>query len=972
MSYRISHLAPRGLAVVALAAFGCSDGAPGPGPGTNAGRPLDRPLIMDQLHNGGTEGFLLLPPMVPRPASIGDNIPLLPVTVRVDEIDGQGNTKRSLATFTSEDGPKKERLRYYAQGQRPDPDDDDGDTDQVGYYLARWKTADENLSLQAIYRVRVYVPARAGKQRELGFADVDVVRNQKEFRSVDQQNFAPLINGEVLRIKFRVDRPAVDADGDGVFDWKDNCPTTPNADQTDSMRNGVGDACRCAAVKCAPMDSCHAAGVCNPKTGACEGAVLPDGTKCPAANATATCKSGGCQIVACDNGWKDVNGKIEDGCEEKAGGGGCGDTTKDINNCGACGNVCSTQSGTPSCVSGVCGIAACGKGFADCNKFSIDGCETDLMNNPAHCGACLNKCITANGTATCNSGLCGLGACDKGFANCNNLAGDGCEVNLGSDAQNCGACGRMCSAGPNAVPVCRNGGCSISCTTRNHADCDGNHATGCEANLASDNLNCGGCGIVCENGATCQSGSCVAPIDCQPGTADCNGDPIDKCEVRLDSDANNCGACGVVCSFDHAFPSCILGGCGFIVCHMGYADCDGQQANGCEVGLTSDAANCGACGNACAAGEVCSAGSCVAQVAHFSRGMFAGHGCAVMSGGSLRCWGDNTYGQLGDGTTTNHFTPVTAVGLTDVVQVSTSGLFTCVLHGDGTVKCWGTNGVGMLGSGIVGGTSLTPSPVLRAPGVPLDRVLEITSGSAHTCARRDDATVWCWGYNGQGQLGDGTTTSHAFATQTLSIPTPVSIAAGYNFTCMATNGNGSVLCWGYGDSIAIPGAALFQSTPLAMPNLVGAVEVGAGQEHTCARILNGTVRCWGSNIAGQLGDGTNTDSQAPVTMIDSLGAALTGAVELSVTHTRSCVRVIDGSVRCAGTLPGDGTYVDANRAQPVLESAGGPVLKGIIGLGHASAGTFLIRGANASGLAFGRPAGDGTNFSQTSPVPILF
>ena len=227
----LRRLAP----AVLLALGGCSGDA-----GSGA---IHRPLIMDQLHNGGTEGFLFLPPMVPRPAQFGDVVPDLPVTVRIDELDGQGGTLRTVATFKP-GGAKDQDIRYHLADTPPGPFDD-GDQDPLGYYVARWKTSNFDLSLQAIYRVRIEVPARGGGARELGFADVDVVRNQKQFRSIDREEYTPLIDDETLRIKFRVDRPAVDGDADGVLDWVDNCPTVANADQVDSVGNGIGDVCRC-------------------------------------------------------------------------------------------------------------------------------------------------------------------------------------------------------------------------------------------------------------------------------------------------------------------------------------------------------------------------------------------------------------------------------------------------------------------------------------------------------------------------------------------------------------------------------------------------------------------------------------------------------------------------------------------------------------------------------------------------------
>lgn len=242
MSKRSINRHPATLCAVLLGAASCA--AP-PGPDTASSR---LPLIMDQLHNGGTEGFLFLPPMVPRPAHLGDIVPELPVTVQVDELAAGGKVVRTVARFTTTSGPRQERVRYHVTDTPADPDDVDGDTDPTGFYLARWHTDDANLSLEAIYRARVLVPTRDGKSRELGFADVDLVRNQKQFRAVDQADFTPLINGQTLRIKFRVDRPAVDQDGDGVLDWQDNCPLVANADQADALGNGIGDVCRCSAL----------------------------------------------------------------------------------------------------------------------------------------------------------------------------------------------------------------------------------------------------------------------------------------------------------------------------------------------------------------------------------------------------------------------------------------------------------------------------------------------------------------------------------------------------------------------------------------------------------------------------------------------------------------------------------------------------------------------------------------------------
>jgi hypothetical protein len=153
-----------------LLAAGCSsDNATGD-PST---RRAAQSLISDELHNGGTAGFLFLSPMVPRPAQFGDTIPTVEPTVRIDQIDSRGRTRRTLATFTRTS--RRDRIQVITE-RRPGRD---GDNDPQGYFLVEWDTEDERLSNTARYRVRVLVPAAGGGTRELGFADLDVVRDRR-------------------------------------------------------------------------------------------------------------------------------------------------------------------------------------------------------------------------------------------------------------------------------------------------------------------------------------------------------------------------------------------------------------------------------------------------------------------------------------------------------------------------------------------------------------------------------------------------------------------------------------------------------------------------------------------------------------------------------------------------------------------------------------------------------------------------
>jgi hypothetical protein len=123
---------------------------------------------------------------------------------------------------------------------------------------------------------------------------------------------------------------------------------------------------------------------------------------------------------------------------------------------------------------------------------------------------------------------------------------------------------------------------------------------------SADPANCGGCRQQCQAGQACVSGSCaVAPISCASGLTLCSGTCVD-----LSTSVNNCGACGMACSTPNALPVCSAGRCSIGTCNVGYADCDMIISNGCEINISSDPANCGACGHACSAGQSCSAGTC--------------------------------------------------------------------------------------------------------------------------------------------------------------------------------------------------------------------------------------------------------------------------------------------------------------------------------------------------------------------------
>jgi len=199
------------------------------------------------------------------------------------------------------------------------------------------------------------------------------------------------------------------------------------------------------------------------------------------------------------------------------------------------------------------------------------------------------------------------------------------------------------------------------------------------------------------------------------------------------------------------------------------------------------------------------------------------HTCALISDGTVTCWGNNSAGQLGTGSNTASNVPVAVTGgaLTNktVTQITAGAYHTCALISDGTVTCWGNNSAGQLGTG---GTTDSNVPVAVTGGVLANKtVTQITAGDSHTCALISDGTVTCWGDNGYGQLGDGGTTDS-------NVP------------------------------VAVTGGVLAGKT---------VTHITAGSDHMCALISDGTVTCWGDNWVGQLGNGDNTTSNVPVAVV---------------------------------------------------------------------------------------------------------
>ncbi|MCL4188796.1 MAG: hypothetical protein KJZ85_14410 [Rhodobacteraceae bacterium] len=270
------------------------------------------------------------------------------------------------------------------------------------------------------------------------------------------------------------------------------------------------------------------------------------------------------------------------------------------------------------------------------------------------------------------------------------------------------------------------------------------------------------------------------------------------------------------------------------------------------------------------------------------------HSCALTATGGIRCWGDNFYGQLGDGSRSRRLAPVAVRRLGADVQAVTAGDYhSCAITGPGGVRCWGRNRDGQLGDGSTE-DRLQPVAVL---GLDAD-VRAIAAGGAHVCALDAGGAVFCWGDNASGQLGDGGTDDSPVPVAVAGLPGPaIAIAAGSAHSC-ALSDAGGIWCWGANaDGQLGDGTTRQRLAPVFVRRMTqGVTAIAAGAAHGCGVTADGGVRCWGANSGGQLGDGTRTRRLLAVTVKRLRG----GVAALAAGAGHSCARLADGAARCWG------------------------------------------------------------------------
>jgi alpha-tubulin suppressor-like RCC1 family protein len=293
-------------------------------------------------------------------------------------------------------------------------------------------------------------------------------------------------------------------------------------------------------------------------------------------------------------------------------------------------------------------------------------------------------------------------------------------------------------------------------------------------------------------------------------------------------------------------------------------------------------------------------------------------------------------------------------------RLAAGNAHTVALRADGTVWAWGRNDVGQLGDG----TTTQRSTPVRVPA--LTSVTALAAGGAHSVALRQDGTIWAWGYNDAGQLGDGTTTNRSMPVQVHGLTGVTALAAGQYHT-VALRQDGTVWAWGanlygeLGDGTTTP-----RSAPMQVQGLTGITALAAGQYHTVALRQGGTVWAWGFNFGGQLGDGTTTQRSTPVQV-----QGLTGVTALSA-GAHHTVALRQGGTFWAwgfngwGQL-GDGSATD--RSTPVQV----PALTGVTAIAAGYGDTYALR-QDGTVWAWGRNAtgqlGDGTTTQRSTPGQV--
>ena len=357
--------------------------------------------------------------------------------------------------------------------------------------------------------------------------------------------------------------------------------------------------------------------------------------------------------------------------------------------------------------------------------------------------------------------------------------------------------------------------------------------------------------------------------------------------------------------------------------------------------------------------------------------------CGVRTDHTAWCWGANDFGQSGStatlGTLDPNPTPTRIGSDSDWLTLTAGDFHTCGIHNDGTAWCWGDNQAGQLGSGTDSGTptsGTTPSPVPSQVGSVGDWS-QLSAGHEHTCGVKTDYTLWCWGANDEGQLGSGINlgTANATPTQVGTETDWATVSAGGRHTC-ALKTDRTLWCWGADDFGQLGQISASTSTVQAVPLQVAGswAAIAAGDQFTCATRTDGTLWCWGRNTDGQLGNPTDNGADAPNPDPQQVGSAADWS-NLAAGFNHACAVKTDGTAWCWG----DNSFGETSTATNTTRSTTTPTRVGTStswsdltagwgsGCGLKTEGTAWCWGNNDAGQL-----GSSTNIdtANQNPTPI--
>jgi alpha-tubulin suppressor-like RCC1 family protein len=292
------------------------------------------------------------------------------------------------------------------------------------------------------------------------------------------------------------------------------------------------------------------------------------------------------------------------------------------------------------------------------------------------------------------------------------------------------------------------------------------------------------------------------------------------------------------------------------------------------------------------------------------------HSCGVTTAGAGYCWGQNIDGQLGNGMNTDSNVPVAVSGGHTFASVSAGGFHSCGLTTSGAAYCWGLNSLGMLGDG----TNTSSNVPVAVSGS--YTFASVSGGTYHSCGVTTAGAAYCWGSNFYLQLGNGTNTDSNVPVAVSGGHTFASVSPGFSLSCGVTTA-GAAYCWGsnfYGQ--LGNGTNTDSNVPVAVSGGHTFASVSAGSSHGCGVTTAGTAYCWGFNRYGQLGDGTNSDSNVPVVVSRRRHHHRSHAfASVRAGHLHSCGVTTAGAAYCWGFnlygQLGNGTNTNSKVPVPV-------------------------------------------------------